>query len=146
MADKHGIPQPMTALAQIRQFVMFALVGCAAAVGHYGLLILLVELFQAPTVPASAAGFVVGGVISYLLNYRFVFNSEGQHLPTASKFLTVAVAGLALNSIVMWVLTHWTVLHYLLAQVGATGTVMLWSYGANRFWTFGETNSPGTTG
>lgn len=137
----------MTALDQVRQFTMFVLVGCAAAVGHYGLLIVLVELFGAPTVPASAAGFTLGGVISYLLNYRFVFNSEGQHLPTAGKFLTVALAGLTLNSAVMWALTHWAAVHYLLAQVMATGTVMLWSYGANRFWTFGEArDSPGTSG
>lgn len=128
----------MTALEQIRQFAMFVVVGCAAAVGHYGVLVALVELAHAPAVPASAAGFVVGGVISYLLNYRFVFDSDGRHLPTAGKFLAVATTGLALNSLLMWVLTHWAALHYLLAQVTATGTVMLWSYGANRFWTFGK--------
>ena len=128
----------MTALEQIRQFALFVVVGCAAAVGHYGLLVALVELFAAPAVPASAAGFVVGGIISYLLNYRFVFNSTGEHLPTAGKFLAVATTGLALNSAIMWVLTHWFPVHYLLAQVAATGTVMLWSYGANRFWTFGS--------
>ena len=139
MAHGRKFSRPMTTLEQVRQFAMFVLVGCAAAVGHYGLLVVLVELFAAPAVPASAAGFVVGGIISYLLNYRFVFNSAGQHLPTAGKFLAVASAGLALNSAIMWVLTHWVPLHYLLAQVTATGTVMLWSYGANRFWTFGDT-------
>jgi putative flippase GtrA len=136
----------MTTLEQVRQFVMFVLVGCAAALGHYGLLVALVELAGTPAVPASAAGFVVGGIISYLLNYRFVFNSAGQHLPTAGKFLAVATAGLALNSAIMWALTHWVPLHYLLAQITATGTVMLWSYGANRFWTFGDSNAPGTAG
>jgi len=136
----------MTPLAQFTQFAMFVVVGCAAAVGHYGLLIVLVELFGVPAVPASAAGFVVGGVISYLLNYRFVFRSEGQHLPTAGKFVAVAVAGLGLNSAVMWVLTHWVGLHYLPAQIAATGTVMLWSYGANRFWTFGDGNARGAAG
>ncbi len=145
MAQGRTHPRPMTALEQIRQFAMFVLVGCAAAVGHYGLLVVLVELAGAPAVPASAAGFVVGGVISYLLNYRFVFNSDGQHLPTAGRFLAVATTGLALNSAIMWVLTHWLPLHYLLAQVIATGTVMLWSYGANRFWTFG-TKAPGAAG
>ncbi|WP_431862343.1 GtrA family protein [Azospirillum sp.] len=132
----------MTALEQIRQFAMFVVVGCAAAAGHYGLLVALVELGHAPAVPASAAGFILGGVISYLLNYHFVFNSAGEHRTTAGKFLAVAVTGLALNSALMWVLTHWAALHYLLAQVTATGTVMLWSYGANRFWTFGERVRP----
>lgn len=128
----------MTALEQIRQFAKFVVVGCAAAVGHYGTLVALVELAGVPAVPASATGFIVGGVVSYLLNYRFVFNSDGDHLPTAGRFLAVALTGLGLNSAIMWVLVHWAALHYLLSQVTATGTVMLWSYAANRFWTFGR--------
>lgn len=119
-----------------RQFFLFALVGVAAAIGHYGVLILLAELFAVSPVPASAAGFVVGAIISYALNYRFVFRSDADHLPTMSRFLTVALVGLGLNSLIMALLTHWAGLHYLIAQVAATLTVMLWSYGANRFWTF----------
>jgi putative flippase GtrA len=118
------------------QFALFALVGCAAAVGHYGTLAALAELAGVGPVPASAAGFVVGAAISYALNYRYVFRSGGEHLPTAARFLTVAVVGLGLNSLVMALLTHRAGLHYLPAQVAATLTVMLWSYGANRVWTF----------
>ncbi|HYH22834.1 MAG TPA: GtrA family protein [Azospirillum sp.] len=120
----------------MRQFVLFALVGCAAAVGHYGVLILLSELLDSPPVLASAVGFVVGGVISYVLNYGHVFQSDQQHLPTAVRFVAVATAGLAVNSAIMWLLAVGVGLHYLLAQVTATGVVMVWSYAANRFWTF----------
>lgn len=126
------------------QFALFALVGCAAAVGHYGTLVLLAELAGVGPVPASAAGFVVGAAISYALNYRYVFRSDREHLPTAARFLTVAAAGLGLNSLVMALLTNWAGLHYLAAQVAATLTVMLWSYGANRIWTFGaDAQAPG---
>lgn len=124
------------AAATARQFLAFTLVGIAAAIGHYGTLVLLAELFDVPPVPASAAGFVVGAIISYALNYRFVFRSDAQHLPTVTRFLTVALVGLGLNSLIMALLTHSAGLHYLVAQVAATLTVMLWSYGANRFWTF----------
>jgi putative flippase GtrA len=128
-------PEPRS--RPMSQFVLFALVGCAASVGHYGVLIALSELAHATPVPASAAGFIVGGVISYLLNYRIVFRSEQNHAPTIVKFLTVAVAGLGLNSLIMWTLAHGLALHYLPAQIAATLTVMLWSFGANRYWTFG---------
>lgn len=126
----------MTVLEQIRQFAMFVAVGCAAAIGHYGLLVVLVELAHAPAVPSSAAGFIVGGVISYLLNYGHVFRSEQEHLPTATKFVAVAAVGLCLNSAIMWVLAQRLGLHYLPAQLTATALVMLWSFGANRYWTF----------
>ena len=118
------------------QFVLFAMVGCAAAVGHYGVLIALAELLATPPVLASAAGFIVGGVISYLLNYGHVFRSEQDHLPTAAKFVAVATVGLCLNSAIMWLLAERIGLHYLLAQVTATALVMVWSFGANRYWTF----------
>lgn len=122
--------------APLMQFVLFVVVGCAAAVGHYGVLIALSELAAAPPVLASAAGFLVGGVISYLLNYGHVFRSEQEHLPTATKFVAVAAVGLCLNSAIMWGLAQRLGLHYLPAQLAATALVMLWSFGANRYWTF----------
>ncbi|UKJ75870.1 GtrA family protein (plasmid) [Azospirillum brasilense] len=122
--------------APLVQFLLFAVVGCAAAVGHYGVLIALSELAAAPPVLASSAGFLVGGVISYLLNYGHVFRSEQDHLPTATKFVAVAAVGLCVNSAIMWALAQRLGLHYLLAQLTATALVMLWSFGANRYWTF----------
>lgn len=119
------------------QFVLFAAVGCAAAVGHYGTLIALAEALATPPVLASAVGFVVGGVISYLLNYGHVFRSDRDHLPTATRFVAVALVGLCLNSAIMWALTEGLAVHYLLAQLTATGLVMVWSFAANRYWTFG---------
>ena len=79
----------------LTQFILFAVVGCAAAVGHYGVLILLAEFLAVPPVPASAAGYVTGGVISYILNYGHVFRSEQEHLPTAAKFVAVGRSGCA---------------------------------------------------
>lgn len=93
------------------------------------------RLRRAP-VPASGAGFILGAAISYALNYRYVFRSDQSHAPTAFKFLTVATLGLCLNSAIMALLTAGAGLHYLLAQMSATVTVMVWSYAGNRCWTF----------
>ena len=132
---------PVARQAPLIQFALFALVGCAAAVGHYGVLVALAELLATPPVLASAAGFIVGGIISYALNYGHVFRSEKEHLPTAAKFLAVATVGLCLNSAIMWLLAERIGLHYLPAQVTATALVMVWSFGANRYWTFNAGSS-----
>src|SRR5688572_21061128 len=121
----------MPSTSTIRQFIQFAIVGCAAAVGHYGVLIVLSEWAGVSPVPASGAGFVVGAAISYALNYQFVFRSDKDHAPTVAKFLTVAIVGLVLNSIIMALLTDRPRLHYLPAQVTATVLVMVWSYLGN---------------
>jgi putative flippase GtrA len=129
--------QPGLAIRETaHQFALFALVGCAAAVGHYGVLIVLAEWFALPAVPASAAGFVVGAIISYALNYQFVFQSEKNHATTLARFLTIATIGLGLNSALMAALTAGLQFHYLMAQVAATASVMIWSYVGNRCWTF----------
>jgi putative flippase GtrA len=122
----------------VPQFLEFALVGCVAAVGHYGMLIVLSEWVGISPVPASAAGFIVGAAISYVLNYRFVFRSDKDHVPTAAKFLAVAVLGLLLNSVIMALLAEGASIHYLPAQITATVAVMAWSYLGNRRWTFAQ--------
>jgi putative flippase GtrA len=118
------------------QFALFSAAGLFAAIGHYGTLIGLSELAETPPVPASLAGFLVGGIISYALNYRFTFRSTKQHGETLSKFLVVAAIGFLLNGAVMAALTGPGHVHYLLAQLVATGVVLLWTFSCNRYWTF----------
>lgn len=119
------------------QFMLFALVGCAASVGHYSVLIALSELAHFDPVAASVCGFAVGAVVSYALSYTHVFKSNGKHTGTFPRFIAVALVGMGMNAAVMWLLAHELGLHYLPAQIIATVAVMGWSYTANRLWTFG---------
>ncbi|RJG03404.1 GtrA family protein [Noviherbaspirillum sedimenti] len=119
-----------------RQFVRFLGVGCISAIGHYGLLILLVQVAGVAAVPASSAGALLGAWINYSLNYRFTFRSSKRHAESVSKFAVVALIGLLLNTLFMWIGVDRLGLHYLLSQVLTTGLVMVWSFVANRFWTF----------
>ena len=129
--------------ALVEQFARFCGVGVLAAVAHYGALILLVAGFGAPPVPASLAGYLAGGVLSYLLNYSWVFDSDKAHRAAAPQFFAVAAVGFVLTGLVMAALTGPPALHWLLAQVLTTCVVMLWSFAANRFWTFGSPRKAG---
>jgi len=122
----------------IEQFVRFCGVGVLAAVGHYGTLVALAGGLGAPPVPAALAAYLVGGAISYLLNYRFVFASDKAHRAAAPQFFAVAAVGFVLTGVFMAALTGPAGLHWLVAQVLTTGAVMLWSFAANRLWTFGS--------
>ena len=124
--------------ALLRQFVRFAGVGCMSAIGHYGLLILLVQVAHADAVLASAAGALLGAVINYFLNYHFTFQSSKKHHESIAKFIVVAAVGLGLNTLFMWIMVNLLGLHYLLSQVATTGLVLIWSFVGNRFWTFHE--------
>jgi len=119
-----------------RQFLMFVAVGLAAAAVHYGVLIALVELWDARPVPATLAGYVAGGVVSYALNRRHTYESDRPHEEAGWRFAVVASVGFVLTSIFMYLLHDVAGLHYLLAQVFTTGVVLVWSFLAHRLWTF----------
>jgi putative flippase GtrA len=120
----------------IHQLVAFSGVGLAAAIAHYGLLILLVESGGMNPVPATLAGYVVGGLISYGLNRKHTYRSSRPHRETTWRFAMVAFVGFLLTWFLMHALTVWLEGPYLPAQVVTTGVVMLWSFIAHKAWTF----------
>lgn len=126
----------------VRQFSKFLVVGCGSAAGHYSLLILLVQGFAVAPVPASVAGALLGALINYTLNYHFTFRSNKQHTEAVFKFAFVALVGLALNTLFMWIGIKVLHLHYLVSQVLTTGLVVFWSFSGNRFWTFYVRKAP----
>lgn len=126
-----------------RQFAMFIVVGLAAALVHYGVLIALVELRGVTPVPATLAGYVAGGVVSYVLNRRHTYESERPHEEAGWRFAAVAGVGFVLTSIFMYLLHDVAGLHYIVAQVLTTGVVLVWSFGAHRLWTFSEGSGSG---
>jgi putative flippase GtrA len=119
------------------QLVNFVCVGAVATALQYFVLIALMQFGDLKPVLASAIGYAAGAGINYLLNYHYTFASQRSHFQAMLKFLTVAIVGLMLNSLIVAVATEELSLHYLLAQVIATGLVLMWNFFANRVWTFG---------
>ncbi|MEZ0169873.1 GtrA family protein [Microvirga sp. TS319] len=130
----------MTALSSFhrlsRQFAAFFGVGLAAAVVHYGLLILLVEGGGSHPVPATLAGYVAGGLVSYGLNRRHTYRSSRPHREATWRFAMVALVGFLLTWFSMHILVEWVGGPYLPAQIVTTGVVMIWSFLAHKAWTF----------
>jgi putative flippase GtrA len=120
----------------IRQFVFFTAVGGIGTGAHYLTLIGLVEGGLLTAVPASVAGFTVGAIINYVLNYRFTFNSNKSHGEAMSKFFTVAIVGCIINATLMYIGVNIIQVYYLVAQVISTGTVLIWNFITNKLWTF----------
>ena len=118
------------------QFLMFAGVGAIGTIGHYTVLIVLVQFWAVDPVVASTVGFVVGAIINYILNYHFTFQSDKQHTEALTKFLIVAIIGAGINTSIMYIGVENTRINYLLVQIFATGVVLLWNFVVNKLWTF----------
>ncbi|MDW8124827.1 MAG: GtrA family protein [Geminicoccaceae bacterium] len=125
---------PRRALA--RQIRRFAGTGVIAAVGHYGSLVLAVELLRFEPVPAAVLAYTIGGAIAYLLNRNWTFESDAAHERALPRFVLANLVALALTALLMALFTGPLGLHYLPAQLLTTGTVMVWNFLAYRHWTF----------
>src|SRR5690348_12658693 len=105
-----------------RQFSKFLGVGAVATSAQYIALLVLVQSFGVWATVASDIGLLLGALVSYLLNRRFTFNSTLAHSRAIAKFAIVASVGLLLNTLIFAAALNLG-LHYLLAQVAATGIV-----------------------
>jgi putative flippase GtrA len=117
------------------QFLRYAGAGAIGTALHYAMLITLVQLARVDAVAASTAGAVAGALVNYVLNHRFTFASEKPHARALPRFALVSAAGVALNAAVMAGVLA-VVPRYLVAQVVATGVVLVAGFVANRTWTF----------
>jgi len=121
-----------------KQFLCFAAVGAVGTLFHYAILIIMVNGLNLHPVIGSAAGFTVGALINYSLNYRITFRSNRSHRTAMPRFYLVAVIGLGINSLVLYILNVSLGFYYLLAQIITTGIVLLSNFILNKIWTFKE--------
>jgi putative flippase GtrA len=118
------------------QFLRYAGAGIAGTALHYALLVALVQLAGIGAVVASTVGAVAGALVNYRLNHQFTFASDKAHGHALPRFALVAIGGIALNAIVVAAMLAFVTTHYFIAQVAATGAVLVAGFLANRTWTF----------
>ena len=124
-------------MSTTRQLATYASVGVGATLAHYAVLVALVEAAGWRAVPATLCGYVVGGVVAYLLNRRHTFASDRPHTEATWRFALVAFAGFCVTYALMSLFVdRWGTL-YLPAQMVTTVLAMFVTFALNRRWTFG---------
>ena len=123
--------------ALLAQFGSFFGVGVIAAIVHYSALVAGVEFGGMQPVPATLVGYILGGIVSYALNRRHTYRSDRPHEEAGWRFAVVAGVGFGLTYTLMSLfVTRWGA-PYLPAQIVTTGIVLVWSFFAHKFWSFG---------
>ena len=115
----------------------YGVVGVIGTILHIGTLVLLVEKFQADPVLSSVAGFILALIVSYFLNFSWVFDSSRQHQVAGFRYVVVSVSGLALSTLIMYTavdLLHWW---YGWGVVCLVLVVPISNFLLNYLWTFG---------
>ena len=122
-----------------RQFSRFFGVSLAAFVVDYGTLVVLRQVFGLDPVLGALAGYVAGGILSYILNRRHTFETDRTHAEAGWRFAAVMAVGFSLTGLFMYVFADRLALPYLGARVLTTGLVFVWNFLVHRGWTFSAT-------
>ena len=126
-------------------FLRYFLAGSLAVGTHFLVMILMVEIVQSPPLLASFAGFCIGSVVNYSLQYSWTFSSDVSHQQAGLRYLVVTLSMLFLNMALFEVLYSIAGLDYRLAQSGATALVFLANFTINANYTFRQTVSESGT-
>jgi hypothetical protein len=94
------------------------------------------EIWGVPVLAATTVGFAYQALVKHTRNRRFTRASSVPHSVALPKFLAVAPVGAGISGRVAATLRGGAGLPYALAQVLATGSVLVLNLPVNALWTF----------
>ena len=122
-----------------RQFLGFLLAGTCATIVHYSVLIFCVELILIGPVTASSLGVIAGATTGFYINRNFVFKNNASIQIAFIKYLIMAGFSALINIIIVWFSIYILHFYYLIAQIIATISMILYNFTCCRRWIFKET-------
>lgn len=136
LALKERLPAPYLRLAT--QFTKFAIVGTTGTVVDFGVLNLLVILFQFNIYLANTFSFSAAVLNNFLLNRAWTFRELRGGNPAVQlvQFAIVSIGGYIINQAMMYLFIEHVHLWYNWAKAVATLVVLFWNFAGNRLWTF----------
>ena len=122
-----------------KQFVKFCIVGGTSAAFNFLIYYSVTEWLGVWYVYSSIVAFLISAVFNFLADKNWTFRNTDigwAMINQLSKFATVMISGLIINTAIIYFLTDWFGFDYRLSWVFATGIVTFWNFSFNRFWTF----------
>jgi dolichol-phosphate mannosyltransferase len=125
---------------EFHRFLKFCAVGAVGAVFNLVVLYSLTE-FGVFYIISGLLGIEAGLLSNFFLNRSWTFKDrQGRGLRYVLTALyrdhAVRFVGIVLNLLILWILTSFFGLYYLLSQLVGIGVAMLWNYGGNQWWTW----------
>jgi putative flippase GtrA len=123
--------------ALIAQFVKYGIVGASNTALTFLTYTVLVELVGVEYLVALLAGYVVGGVNSYVFNRHWTFKAG--HIPhtrAGSRFALITALAAAANELLLYAFVHGLHVEKIGAQAILTVPMLCITFAANRYWSF----------
>lgn len=131
-----------------REFFRYAVVGGIAFLADSGTLFVFKEFIlkggsEIELFLSTAAGFIAGLLINYILSLVFVFkHSENKNSGKSAMgfivFTVIGLIGLGLTELGMYVGVYLLNLHYILTKIIVAALVLVWNYCGRKIFVFGR--------
>lgn len=127
------------------EFFRYAIVGGIAFLADYGTLFLFQEVILTggtawELFASTAAGFIAGLAVNYILSLTFVFrkkdNRSGRSFGAFLIFAVVGIVGLGLTELIMYLGTELLHISYLIVKIIAAAIVLVWNYAGRKLLIF----------
>ena len=117
---------------------MFCIVGGINTFVDVAVFSLLFYGASLPLLVANAFGFCAAVLNSYLLNKKWTYQDASPHsAKRVSAFVLVALSGLAISTLTVWVMAAWVA--PLIAKLAACVTSLVWNFVLTRYVVFKKT-------
>ena len=125
---------------EFHRFLRFCAVGSVGAAVNLAVLYSLTEsgVFY---LLSGFIGIEAAVLLNFVLNRSWTFKDRGTRglrsvLTALYRDHAVRFVGIVLDLVILWILTSYVGVYYLLSQVIGIGVAMLWNYGGNQWWTW----------
>ena len=140
-ATKYHIP------SGFMRFIKFGIVGGSGIFVNMGFLWFFTDVVGLYYLLSSVLAIALAMINNFIWNDLWTWRDRGEpgvraYLNRMAKFIVVSsIAGYIGNLGVLWILTHFFYLHYLISNLFgiAVGTIL--NYWLNNFWTFKESTT-----
>lgn len=126
------------------QFIRFALVGVANTALGYAVIFGCMYGLGWSALASNVAGYAVGLLVSFTLNRRFTFRSEGKARAELLRFVCIFAVAWSANFAVLIVLLNVVHMNEVLAQILAGVVYFVLSYVMSKYYVFRSTSPDGT--
>lgn len=121
----------------ILRFVRFGIVGASGMVIDFGVTWLCKEKLKWNKYISNSLGFILAASSNYTWNRLWTFQSESVEIAREySTFVLIALVGLGLNNLIIWLLHEKLHLNFYLSKLIAIGCVTIWNFSMNYVFTF----------
>lgn len=126
------------------QVLRFALVGVANTALGYAVIFGCMYGLGWGALASNVAGYAVGLVVSFTLNRRFTFRSEGKARAELLRFICIFAVAWSANFAVLIVLLNVVHVHEVFAQILAGIVYFVLSFVLSKYYVFAESHADAT--